>query len=102
MFLEDELYTVASKLTRVELLSDDNTPILKVINDMLSICFKSIDSGISPDKMDATYIAQFKRVNNTWIKLHDRLEKENRNFINRDGFKNYILTLPYGSKIFKD
>lgn len=82
MFLDEELLEIGrnTDLTKFD-------SVKKSIGKMIQICFKNLSEKINGNLDDKIILANFKRVNNTWMTIADKLESEGRGFIQRDGFK---------------
>lgn len=84
MFLEDELLQIGRNTELTE------KGIYDGINSMIKACFANMSRIVGNKSYNASIIASFKRVNKTWIKVAEILEKENKGFIKSDGFKLFI------------
>lgn len=82
MFLDDELLKIGREVD-----IDDRESVISAIKVMIQACFRNVSEGIAGDKSMPTIQTNFKRVNNTWIRVANQLEKEGKGFVNEDGFK---------------
>lgn len=84
MFLDDELLQIA----RSSDLTKDS--INKCIVNMLNACFNNMVNRTDDKSSQQVLIATLKRVDKTWEIVADKLIKENRGFIKRNGFRLFI------------
>lgn len=96
MFLDDQLYQIITTCDKTE------EGYNKALRTMFSCALDSVTEKTKLDNSNDAIIAQFKRVNNIWIRVADRLEKEGKLGMNRDGFKKVVMTLEIGPLVFKD
>lgn len=96
MFLDEKLLEVGRKFN-TSMAFDECKPL---ISQMINICFDSLETNIKGNHNDAVILAQFKRVNNVWAKVAETLEKENKGFIRKDGFKAFVESKPEFAGIF--
>ena len=94
MFLDEELLKIGreTELTKEEM--------LKAISEMVKSCFNNLQKSTNEKMTDNNIVANFKRVNNTWNRVAEILEKENRGFLKKDGFKFLIENNPEFNGIF--
>ena len=85
MFLDDKLLMVGRQYNP----SMNFAEIKLLVIEMTNICFESIKHNIKLYGHNGrdVILAQFRRVNNTWDKVAEILEKENKGFIQKDDFK---------------
>lgn len=93
MFLDEKLLQIANKCDLTE----------QSINDccieMVNAAYESVTETINMNEStDQVILAQFKRVNNVWMAVCDKLEAQGKWFLNREGFRNYIHMMHEGGK----
>ena len=84
MFLEDELLQIGRNTEMTE------KGICDGINEMIKCCFRNMSDIIGIKPCSASIIANFKRVNNTWIKVANTLKDEEKGFVKPDGFRLFV------------
>lgn len=84
MFLEDELLQIGRNTELTE------KGIYDGVNSMIKACFANMGKIIGNKPDSQSIIANFKRVNNIWIKVSNTLINEERGFVKPDGFKLFI------------
>lgn len=94
MFLDDKLL----QLGRNNDLTDEG--IKECVGLMINACFDNLRKNISRKSHEQAIRASFKRVNNTWKIVANKLESEGRGFIKEDGFKIFVESLPEFAGIF--
>ena len=82
MFLEDRIVAIAEAVDLNNLTKD---VIIKVIGDMFQEAQKELIACSGSDNQ--TIIATAKRNNKIWNMAMERLEKQGRDFAERDGYK---------------
>lgn len=82
MFLDDQLLQIGRNAK-----TDSEKDIFEAINTMWQACMINLNKNINDKSTNDKVLAQFKRVNNTWKLVADKLEKEGVVFIKRDGFE---------------
>ena len=85
MFLDDELLLIGRS---VEL---NEKSINETISKMINACFANLNKNIEgKPRTNQTILSSFKRVNNTWIKVSKRLDKEGIGFVKTNGFQIFV------------
>ena len=81
MFLDEELYQIGknTKLTEKD--------VKKSVNEMIKLCFGNLIKNINDSSDEGVILANFKRVNKIWEIVADKLEKDGKGFIKKDGFR---------------
>ena len=95
MFLDEELYQMASSIK-------NEADIDKVCLIMVDVCFENLNKNISPKTTLGECRAQFKRVNNTWNTVVDKLVAEGKHMLKRDGFKNLVKAADPDNPFYDD
>ena len=83
MFLDDELYQIGSKVNA------DYGNHLDVIKEMVDCCFKRSSTDLKHCN-DSQLLPYFKRINTSWNIAVDKLNKENKCFVKKDGFITFL------------
>lgn len=86
MFLSDKLYNKA-----LEVDTENFDSVKKIIIDMINICMDNMKSNAGKLSNEAV-IANFKRVNKTWIEVAKKLEQENKGLVKENGFALFCLS----------
>lgn len=95
MFLDEELLSIAYTVNTL-----DDKSILEGIKEMIGSCWGNIRASIQFRSSDAEILANFKRVNNTWMSVYDQLNETRTPFFKRDGFQLYIESKPEFKGVF--
>ena len=77
MFLDEELLKIGreTELTKEEM--------LKAISEMVKSCFNNLQKSTNEKMTDNNIVANFKRVNNTWNRVAEILEKKIGDFLKK-------------------
>jgi hypothetical protein len=97
MFLDEELLEIGRN-------ADINTKegVIEAIRKMLSLCFKNLSDNVGKNTTDIEIIkTNFKRINNTWKMVSEKLELEGKGFIKLDGFKIFVESEEFKGIFFK-
>lgn len=95
MFLDDQLLEIGRN-------ADVSTAegLQKAITLMINACFSNLQEKIGDNKTGEIIHANFKRVNNTWRMVAEKLKKEDNGFIKTDGFEIFVNSKPEFEGIF--
>ena len=96
MFLDEELLQTGRN-TDVS----DFDDVQESINFMIQACFNNLTNNLAGHLTDDAILASFKRVNNTFAKVAEKLELEGRGFVKKDGFEIICLSKPELKTIFE-
>lgn len=94
MFLDDELLQIGRSVE----LTDEG--MRKSISSMIKVCFESLHKQLNGKRDELSIKANFKRVNNTWIKVCTKLDKEGLGFAKINGFQLFVEQKPEFKGIF--
>jgi len=94
MFLDDELLMIGRECDLTE------ESIFNSINKMINASFTNLLKRIGNSPSERQTRANFRRVNNTWYKVAEILEKENKGFVKKDGFQLFVESKPEFKDIF--
>ena len=94
MFLDDELLMLGRNCELTE------EAIRECVGKMINVSFANLSNRLNGNKDDVSIIAGFKRVNKTWQIVAEKLDKEGRGFIKRNGFQLFVESNPEFKCIF--
>ena len=94
MFLDDKLL----QLGRNNELTDEG--IRECVGLMLNACFDNLQKNINSKSPEQAIKASFKRVNNTWKMVANKLDSEGRGFVKETGFQIFVESKPEFKGIF--
>lgn len=84
MFLDDELYQIGYKV------DPDYKNDVAIIKEMVDCCLKRSSVDLKHCN-DSQLLPYFKRINTSWNIAVDKLNKENKHFVKKDGFITFLL-----------
>lgn len=83
MFLDDELYQIGSKVKA------DYSNHIEIIKEMVWCCMDRSSADLKHCN-DSQLLPYFKRVNTSWNIAVDKLKKENKDFVKKNGFITFL------------